>query len=244
MHKKLKITHDEKAKEKSYEFLNSTGEDDVDTGEVVTIADRLTALTDELERNSSDSSDDEEQHTTKVGAGNREAEVGSVVDHGEQLSIPSAESLCVVLTQALRSSDEGQLEVVLGCGDHSVIENTVRQLESISDVMLLLTKLVYRIAKKPNRTEWLGGVWIKIVLSVHARSLLAGGDYSDRDALIKVLGPLRNMLTERTEALPHLLKLEGRLNLLNSHHTTTSGNAGVLVSSDKVFKHTMKETSF
>jgi hypothetical protein len=78
------------------------------------------------------------------------------------------------------------------------------------------------------------GVWVKAILAATARSATyhvirgggGGGNNKNDDAVAErmaregremamKLGPLKNFLNERVECFPQLLRLEGRLALLN-----------------------------
>ena len=70
-----------------------------------------------------------------------------------------------------------------------------------SHMEILLAKLTYRLASKPNRAAELA-VWISVVLQ------------SGKVRHPQQLRPLRNLLQERIDSFPHLLRLEGRLSML------------------------------
>ena len=185
-----------------------------------TIAERLAKLTAEMER---DDTDDEDEVSEDEDA--RAALFGGV--KGKKKIKPTSESLSTLLRQALSSNDDGQLEVALHVSDKKVIENTVAALarddeiaEAEDDegrggmIIALLSKLVIRLARKPGRAEELS-VWIRTVLLALISSSSGGKRMSktERDVASR-LAPLRNLLNERVESLPHLLRLEGRLSLL------------------------------
>lgn len=184
-----------------------------------TIAQRLALLSSELDR---DTEDEEEL-----------LQIQSDVSKKFIVKQATADSLVIVLRQALQSNDDAQLEVALQVSDKKVIENSVIALssnetfsgdddedndeESSEIVIMLLTKLVTRLARKPARAQRLS-FWIRTVL-VTLISKLASSDASmgkaERDVAAR-LGPLRNLLNERVESLPELLRLEGRLALINT----------------------------
>ena len=106
-----------------------------------------------------------------------------------------------------------------------MISNSIQALteESMSEeefthdnlVMTLLSKLTTRLSRKAGRAESLSH-WVSATLVS-----LISGDNGGGGGLGRVerevathLGPLRNMLSERVESLPSLLRLEGRLGLL------------------------------
>ena len=185
-----------------------------------TIAERLAKLTSEMER---DATDDDDEMSEDEDA--RAALFGGV--KGKKKVKPTSESLATLLRQALSSNDDGQLEVALHVSDKKVIENSISALAKDDEIaeaeddeskggmiIALLSKLVIRLARKPGRAEELS-VWIRTVLLALISSTSGGKRMSktERDIASR-LAPLRNLLNERVESLPHLLRLEGRLSLL------------------------------
>jgi len=185
-----------------------------------TIAERLAMLTSEMERDDTDDDDDVSEDEDA-----RAALFGGV--KGKKKVKPTSESLATLLRQALSSNDDGQLEVALHVSDKKVIENSISALAKDDEIaeaeddeskggmiIALLSKLVIRLARKPGRAEELS-VWIRTVLLALISSTSGGKRMSktERDIASR-LAPLRNLLNERVESLPHLLRLEGRLSLL------------------------------
>ena len=91
-------------------------------------------------------------------------------------------------------------------------------------VSMLMAHIVRRMARRHTLVNVLG-VWVKAILAATARSTSyqGGGGNSveeqimaneGREMALK-LGPLKNFLNERVECFPQLLRLEGRLSLLN-----------------------------
>ena len=97
----------------------------------------------------------------------------------------------------------------------------------------LMAHLVRRMARRHSLVMPLG-VWVKAILAATARSATyhvirgggGGGNNKNDDAVAErmaregremamKLGPLKNFLNERVECFPQLLRLEGRLALLN-----------------------------
>ena len=128
------------------------------------------------------------------------------------------------------ANDDAQLEVALQVSDKGVIQNSIfglanESLEGGDDngpngeiIIMLLTKLVTRLSRKPSRAQKLA-FWVRIVLvalisKIGSSSTMEMGKVEKEIA--SRLGPLRNMLSERVESLPELLRLEGRLSLLNN----------------------------
>jgi U3 small nucleolar RNA-associated protein 5 len=114
----------------------------------------------------------------------------------------TTESLSNLLQQCLQSGDDTMLELSLTCRDRQIIQRSLQQLEP-NLVSTLLTKLTSRLASKPNRAGDLA-LWIQLILT------------SGKIRNVQQLRPLRNLLHERVESFPHLLKLEGRLSVLQA----------------------------
>ena len=112
----------------------------------------------------------------------------------------TTESLSNLLQQSLQSGDDSMLELSLTVRDKRVIQLSLQELEP-NLVSSLLTKLTTRLASKPNRAGDLA-LWIQLILT------------SGKIRNVYQLRPLRNLLHERVESFPHLLKLEGRLSVL------------------------------
>ena len=113
----------------------------------------------------------------------------------------TTESLKELLTQALQSGDDALLELAFGVRDKKTITNTLKEIEP-SLVEVLLNKLTSRLASTPMRADQLA-VWLSCSLKKARRPLLG-----------HQLTALRNLLYERIESFPDLLKLEGRLSVM------------------------------
>ena len=114
----------------------------------------------------------------------------------------TTESLTQLLTQALRGGDDGLLELALSVKDKNILQQTMKGLDSYC-IDILLTKLTTRLASKPQRAEELA-FWLSYVLE------------SGRVQQMGQLQPLKNLLQDRIDAFPHLLRLEGRLSMVNA----------------------------
>lgn len=220
------IDFDLTEEEQSYEKEGNDG---------TTIAERLAQLSSQLDRDSDDEGDEDELLLSNLSSSNNIAI--SAKEQFDKMKCTS-DSLGTLLRQALLSNDDTQLEVALKVLDKKVIENSIRTLceESISTaadkdedsfysennlIMKLLSKLTTRLSRKASRAETLC-FWVSTTL-VNLISLSSiGGENSnswmkmgkiERDVAAH-LGPLRNMLSERVESLPLLMKLEGRLGFL------------------------------
>jgi hypothetical protein len=114
----------------------------------------------------------------------------------------TTESLSNLLEQSLQSGDDTMLELSLTCRDKQIIQRSLEQLEP-NLVSTLLTKLTTRLASKPNRAGDLA-LWIQLILTC------------GKIRHVEQLRPLRNLLHERVTSFPHLLKLQGRLSVLQA----------------------------
>jgi U3 small nucleolar RNA-associated protein 5 len=114
----------------------------------------------------------------------------------------TTESLTKLLEQALQSSDDAMLELALQVSNTKVIKETCQELAD-DHLPTLLNALTSRLASKPTRANQLCP-WISILLR------------TGRIRSVAHLQPLRNLLQERLEIFPALLKLEGRLGMLTN----------------------------
>jgi U3 small nucleolar RNA-associated protein 5 len=124
------------------------------------------------------------------------------------LAPPAANALTSVLTQALKTNDTPLLESCLHTTDSNTIMNTVRKLPSPLAVPLLET-LAERLARKPGRAGSLGE-WVRWTLVAH------GGYLVTLPNLVRTLSALYSTLNTRAGALPRLLALQGRLDMLQA----------------------------
>jgi len=121
---------------------------------------------------------------------------------------PFSGSLTTVLTQALKTDDAQLLESCLLTTDSKAILNTIRRLDSTYAVTLI-EKLSERIARRPGRAATLG-VWVRWTIVAH------GGYLLSLPNLMMTLAGLHSTLATRAGALPKLLQLQGRLDMLNA----------------------------
>lgn len=124
------------------------------------------------------------------------------------LKMPSTGSLTTVLTQALKTNDTALLESCLHHSDSKVILATVRRLDATLAVSLL-EQLASRISRRPGRSADLG-IWVRWTIVVH------GGYLASLPKLIRTLSSLHSVLAGRAAALPRLLALQGRLDMVNA----------------------------
>ncbi|KAL7558323.1 hypothetical protein ACA910_019353 [Epithemia clementina (nom. ined.)] len=151
------------------------------------------ALDEEADENDDDDDNDENMVTGK------DTEVLGF--HPRQAT---TESLGKMLDQALQSGDDKMLELALAVRDQTILLETCKELSN-EHLLKLLNALTSRLAAKGSRAEHLC-VWISVLLK------------SGRIRSIAHLQPLRNLIQERIEVFPDLLKLQGRLSLLSETH--------------------------
>ena len=121
---------------------------------------------------------------------------------------PFSGSLTTVLTQALKTDDSQLLESCLLTSNSKAILPTIRRLDSTYAVTLI-EKLAERIARRPGRAATLG-VWVRWTIVAH------GGYLLSLPNLMMTLAGLHSILATRAGALPKLLQLQGRLDMLNA----------------------------
>ncbi len=117
-----------------------------------------------------------------------------------------ADSLGVLLTQALRSGDRALLERCVGVSDARVVNNTVRRLLP-ADAAAFLRAAVERLQSKPARGGQLSA-WIRAVLVHHTAYLMSSPGVQG------VLTSLYQTIESRLAMQRTLLSLSGRLDLL------------------------------
>jgi U3 small nucleolar RNA-associated protein 5 len=152
-----------------------------------TVADRLATLSSALDADS-----DEED--------------GGLPEGAARPDFSKADSLGLLLGQALTSNDDAQLEVCFSCHDKAVILATVKSLTP-ANVMGLLAKVVDRISRRPARAQVLGA-WLLCLMKAHAATFLSN------EVLARKLAPVQGLLRERTETMGDLIRLDGRLGVL------------------------------
>eukprot|EP00730_Choanoeca_flexa_P017568 TRINITY_DN8477_c0_g1_i4.p1 TRINITY_DN8477_c0_g1~~TRINITY_DN8477_c0_g1_i4.p1 ORF type:complete len:632 (+),score=163.13 TRINITY_DN8477_c0_g1_i4:25-1920(+) len=119
---------------------------------------------------------------------------------------PRSGTLSSMLAQALQSDDNSLLDECLQVRVQSIVEASVAKLES-KHVVSFLQIIVGKLEAKPSRALMLM-VWIRSIFKYHFALLATQSDAAS------LLGPLYNMVEARTAALPRLLKLQGRLQLM------------------------------
>jgi U3 small nucleolar RNA-associated protein 5 len=132
--------------------------------------------------------------------------------------VPRADSLAVLLTQALASSDGALLERVLSVSDRKVAANTVARLRP-EQALAFLAAAVARLQASPARGARLAH-WIRETLAAHAGYLTAA------PGAAPLLAALYGVLDARLALYRPLLALSGRLDLLLAAQRRTAGAAG------------------
>ncbi|KAJ5815497.1 hypothetical protein N7474_007274 [Penicillium riverlandense] len=122
--------------------------------------------------------------------------------------IPSGISLATVLTQSLKTNDNGMLESCFHTGDTSIIRTTIQRLDS-SLAATLLQKLAERLSSRPGRYGHLL-VWVQWTCVAH------GGALAGHPDLLKRMATLFKVMDQRSSSLPSLLLLKGKLDMLDA----------------------------
>ncbi|KIY93949.1 hypothetical protein MNEG_14012 [Monoraphidium neglectum] len=149
-----------------------------------------------------------ERQQAGAGASTADADADAAAAAGAALldGPVKADSLAVLLQQALRSGDRGLLERCLGLSDARVVRNSVRRLLPM-DAAALLRACVERLQSRPVRGQQLAG-WIRAVLLHHTAYLMAA------PGVQPVLTSLYQTIEARLAMQRTLLSLSGRLDLL------------------------------
>jgi U3 small nucleolar RNA-associated protein 5 len=139
-------------------------------------------------------------------------EEGDAKDHNEDAQefdkgvVPRADSLQVLLSQALKAEDNALLEQCLNVGDEKVILNTIRRLRPF-EAAKFLSVAVSKMEGRPQRA--LGLVpWVRAVLLQHASFVMTNL------AMQPVLTTLYQIIETRLSVFRPLLSLSGRLDLI------------------------------
>ncbi|CAL8463784.1 g3318 [Coccomyxa elongata] len=120
-----------------------------------------------------------------------------------------ADSVAVLLGQALQAQDKALLEKCLNTGNEAVIGASVRRLRP-HHAAALLEAAVERLRARANRGAALTA-WIRAVLLHHTAYLMAA------PGVLPILASLSQTIETRTAQLKPLAALAGRLDLLVAH---------------------------
>lgn len=139
-------------------------------------------------------------------------EEGDAKDHNvdaqefDKAVVPRADSLQVLLSQALKAEDNALLEQCLNVGDEKVISNTIRRLRPF-EAAKFLSVAVSKMEGRPQRA--LGLVpWVRAVLLQHASFIMTNL------AMQPVLTTLYQIIETRLSVFRPLMSLSGRLDLI------------------------------
>eukprot|EP00887_Chlorella_sp_A99_P001574 scaffold8.g1574.t1 len=136
-----------------------------------------------------------------------------------------ADSLSVLLTQALRTRDDALLDKCMSVGHEATISNTVQRLLP-ADAGLLVKAVLVRLQSAPGRGEQLAA-WVRTVL-LHHTGYLVG-----LQGMQASLNYLYQLIEARLAAFQPLLALSGRLDVLLVHaKCELPGAAGHMVAAD------------
>jgi U3 small nucleolar RNA-associated protein 5 len=166
----------------------------------------------------------QQQQCGLVQAAAAEAAAGDAAAGDASAALPAgplkADSLAVLLSQALRSSDRALLERCLSVGRERVIVNSVKRLVPM-DAALLLKAAVERLQTKPSRGQQLAA-WIHAVLLQHTGYLMSA------PAAAPLMSSLYQIIEARLAMQRQLLSLSGRLDLLLAQRGPAADGAGAV----------------
>jgi U3 small nucleolar RNA-associated protein 5 len=141
---------------------------------------------------------------------------------------PSADSLIIPLTQALRSGDNLLLEKCLSVTNIKVIRKSVFSMNP-SDALDFLKDLVYKLKSSPGRAISILP-WIRAVLLQHASYIMS------EEASLIVLNTLYQMIDSRVSVFRPILQLSGRLDLIISQISPNEEEKAPVVDSAVVYE--------
>ncbi|GIC90845.1 WD40 repeat and Utp12 domain-containing protein [Aspergillus udagawae] len=122
--------------------------------------------------------------------------------------ITSGVTLSTVLTQSLKTNDNGMLESCFHTGDLTIVRETIQRLDS-SLAATLLQKLAERLSSRPGRYGHLL-VWVQWTCVAH------GGALAGKPELLKRMSTLFKVMDQRSSSLSSLLLLKGKLDMLHA----------------------------
>lgn len=131
-------------------------------------------------------------------------------------SRPNAKKLTYQLIQGLHGSDANILRTVLRQCDEETVRHTIKYLPA-QYVMSLVNELSLLMSKKTAGSET-ALIWLRYLIQIHASSLMACGHLN----LLNTFGTTLGIIDHRTQNLPNLMRLRGRLDLLVDQLKQTS----------------------
>lgn len=129
----------------------------------------------------------------------------------KRLQKHTAGSLTIVLSQALRNSDQALLETVLINRDPTIVQSTIARLDP-SLAVTLLDRLAEKITRQQQRFDQMN-FWLKWIIIIH------GGVLSSLPNVSHKLANLHAVLNKKASKLPRLLELQGRLSMLEQQNS-------------------------
>lgn len=154
-----------------------------------------------------ESEDEEETLAEKLEKLNTDQKPASTKKPKKKLGkTTNTATLTIILAQSLKNNDHSLLETVLMNRDPSIVQNTIARLDP-SLAVILLDRLSERITRQATRFDHLN-FWLKWIIIIH------GGVLSSLPNLSTKLANLHAILNKKSNTLPRLLEIQGRLNLL------------------------------
>ena len=133
----------------------------------------------------------------------------SLVPIGDRsLQQHSSGTFGTVLTQSLRTNDTDLLETCLHERDLAIVRASIERLNS-SFAAILLQRLAERLHNRPGRAGSLM-VWMQWTIIAH------GGYLAGQPGVLRKVASLQRVVTERANSLPALLRLKGKLDMLEA----------------------------
>lgn len=124
---------------------------------------------------------------------------------------PNAKKLTYQLIQGLHGSDANILRGVLKQTDEETVRLTVKYLPT-QYVMAFVNELSLLMSKKTAGSE-IALTWLRHLIQTHSSSLMAYGATN----LCNTFGTTLGIIDHRTQNLPKLMRLRGKLDLLVGH---------------------------
>uniref|UniRef100_H2ZGZ5 Small-subunit processome Utp12 domain-containing protein n=1 Tax=Ciona savignyi TaxID=51511 RepID=H2ZGZ5_CIOSA len=147
--------------------------------------------------------------------------------NGGSVAPPTADSLAILLSQALQSNDRDVLNQVLQHSNDTLIRNTIQQIP-ITYVVSLLKELTERLKGSPEKCL-IFIKWTRTTLSHHASYLMTLPE------VVPLLTGLYQLISVRTQTHARLSKLEGKLDLIMSQIVSRKSETGRMVDHPALF---------
>lgn len=201
------ISHDTKAGDADVEMEDAESIDD--NAEAVAGGQELQQIEDAEEPSFGDIVRANAPEPVDVQATFKDHSAQALAPIGErQLSAPSGVTLSTVLTQSLRTNDVNLLETCFHERNLNTVRATIERLDS-SLAAALIQKLAERLYGRPGRAGVMM-VWIQWTAVAH------GGYIAGQPEVMRKLTELRRVVDNRANSLQALLKLKGKLDMLEA----------------------------